>query len=172
MGIIRRASQAGKASRSKTVIADGCVIQGELRSEGDLHLDGRFDGVIRAVHFSIGNTGAFSGDVYATHVTISGRMEGKIACDVLEMLNGCHVSAEVQCQDLVIEKGAKFVGTSHGASGVTLVAEQNALPPVATASLIAPKEAVGTTPTGTTASAKVETVEISASESSNSVSSK
>ncbi len=109
-----------------------------MRSEGDLHLDGRVEGIIRAVHFSIGTSGAFSGDVYATHVTISGRMDGKIACDVLEMLHGCQVSAEVQCQDLVIEKGAKFVGTSHGTSGVTLVAEQQKLPPVATTSMIAP----------------------------------
>ena len=89
-----------------------------------MHLDGRFDGLIRAVHFSIGHSGIFSGDVYATHITISGRMEGKIACDVLELLHGCHVSAEVQCQDLVIEKGAKFIGTSHGSSGSTLMAEQ------------------------------------------------
>jgi hypothetical protein len=112
-----------------------------------LHLDGRLDGIIRAVHFSIGNTGVFHGDVYATHVTISGRMEGKIACDVLELLKGCQVSAEVQCQDLVIEKGAKFVGTSHGSSGVTLVAEQNTLPQIAPTSLMPPTDAVTEKPT-------------------------
>lgn len=106
-----------------------------------MHLDGRVEGIIRAVHFSIGNSGSFSGDIFATHVTISGRLDGKISCDVLEMLHGCHVSAEVQCQDLVIEKGAKFIGTSHGSMGVGVVAEQSQnLPPIATAAFIAPSE--------------------------------
>lgn len=78
-------------------------------------------------------------------------MEGKIACDVLELLKGCQVSAEVQCQDLVIEKGAKFVGTSHGTSGVTLVAEQASLPNMVTTSLMPPTQEVAEQATEKTA---------------------
>lgn len=98
-----------------------------------MHLDGRIEGVMRAVHVSVGTMGSFCGDVFATHVTVSGRVDGKLCCETLEMLEGCYVSAEVQCQDLVIEKGAKFVGTSRDAGpvGMSLENSSNHLPPVA-----------------------------------------
>ena len=124
MGIIRRTGQAGKTTRSKTVVAEGCFIHGELTLEGDLHVDGHIDGIIRALGVSIGKTGVFRGEIYAKHMMIAGRVEGKLCSDTLEMLEGCHVVAEAQCRDLVIEKGAKFVGTSREAMGSEIVMDK------------------------------------------------
>jgi cytoskeletal protein CcmA (bactofilin family) len=113
VGIIRRSGYSGKTTRPKTVVADGCRIHGELTLDGDLHLDGQIDGNIHAINVSVGKTGLLKGEVIATHVTVSGRVDGKIRCELLELLDGCHVHGEVQCQNLVVEKGAKFVGSTR-----------------------------------------------------------
>lgn len=81
--------------------------------EGDLHLDGQIDGIVGAVNVSIGKSGLLKGEMMATHITVSGRVDGKIRCELLELLDGCQVHGEVQCQNLVVEKGAKFVGSTR-----------------------------------------------------------
>jgi cytoskeletal protein CcmA (bactofilin family) len=81
--------------------------------EGDLHIDGNIDGNIHAVNVSIGKTGILKGEVIATHITVAGRVDGKIRCELLELLDSCQVHGEVQCQNLVVEKGAKFVGSTR-----------------------------------------------------------
>jgi cytoskeletal protein CcmA (bactofilin family) len=78
-----------------------------------LHLDGHVDGIIHAINVSVGKTGLLKGEVIATHITVSGRVDGRIRCDLLELLDGCQVHGEVQCQDFVVEKGAKFVGSTR-----------------------------------------------------------
>lgn len=98
--------------------------------EGDLHLDGQMDGNINAVNVSIGKTGLFKGDLIATHITVSGRIDGKIRCELLELLDGCHVHGEVLCRDLVVEKGAKFVGSTREATENVIDASHAILPAV------------------------------------------
>lgn len=98
-----------------------------MRLEGDLHLDGVVEGAIRAVNVSIGKAGVLKGEIVAGHVTVSGRIEGKLRCELLELLDGCHVMGEVQCVDLVVEKGARFVGSSRDMHAAVMV-EQDLLP--------------------------------------------
>jgi cytoskeletal protein CcmA (bactofilin family) len=112
MGVFRRSGHSGKAARAKTVIANGCHIFGEVTLDGDLHLDGTLDGTISAINVSVGKLGQLKGKISAKHVTLAGRVEGNIYCDLLELLDGCNVYGEVHCHDLVVEKGAKFVGTT------------------------------------------------------------
>lgn len=94
-----------------------------------MHLDGCVESVVNAVNVSIGKTGVLIGELIATHVTVSGRVDGKIRCDLLELLNGCQVHGEVQCHDLVVEKGAKFIGsTCEAIEGTVLATGQASVP--------------------------------------------
>jgi len=95
-----------------------------------LHLDGHVDGVINAVNFSVGKTGVLIGELIATHVTVSGRVDGKIRCDLLELLDGCQVHGEVHCHDLVVEKGAKFIGSTRETIEGTVLSMGQASAPV------------------------------------------
>jgi len=62
-----------------------------------------------------------SGVVRAKHVILAGKMEGQIHCELLELLAGCHLQGEVNCHDLVVEKGARFIGsTKDSATAVAL----------------------------------------------------
>ncbi|MBD3766842.1 MAG: polymer-forming cytoskeletal protein [Gammaproteobacteria bacterium] len=121
MGVFRRSGHSGKTACAKTVIADGCHIAGQVKLAGDLHLDGSLEGTIEAVQLSVGKQGHLNGIVRAKHVILAGKVEGKIHCELLELLAGCQLNGEVNCHDLVVEKGARFIGsTKDSATAVAL----------------------------------------------------
>jgi cytoskeletal protein CcmA (bactofilin family) len=123
MGVFRRSGHSGKTACAKTVIANGCHVVGQVKLAGDLHLDGSLEGTIDAVQLSVGKQGHLNGIVRAKHVILAGKVEGQIHCELLELLAGCHLQGEVYCQDLVVEKGARFIGsTKHSATAVAIEA--------------------------------------------------
>lgn len=121
MGVFRRSGHSGKATCTKTVIANGCHIVGQVKLEGELHLDGSLDGRVEAAQVSVGKQGYLVGVIHAKHVILAGKVEGQIHCELLELLAGCHLQGEVYCHDLVVEKGARFIGsTKDSATAVAL----------------------------------------------------
>ena len=112
MGVFRRSGHSGKATGAKTDGANGCHILGQVKLVGDLHLDGSLEGNVEATQVSVGKQGHLSGIIRAKHVILAGKVEGQIHCELLELLAGCQLHGEVYCHDLVVEKGARFLGTS------------------------------------------------------------
>lgn len=102
----KRASQAGA-----TVIAKGTCIIGGISTQGTVHIDGKFEGVIlEADAISIGKTGEVVGDLKANHIVISGFFDGKIDCNVMQVLSSGRVIGDFTYSDLIIEEDAKFEG--------------------------------------------------------------
>lgn len=86
-----------------------------------MHLDGSLDGRVEAAQVSVGKQGHLVGVIHAKHVILAGKVEGQIHCELLELLAGCHLQGEVYCHDLVVEKGARFIGsTKDSATTVAL----------------------------------------------------
>lgn len=112
MGVFRRSGHSGKTACAKTVIASGCHVVGQVKLAGDLHLDGSLEGTIEAVQLSVGKQGYLNGVIRAKHVILAGKVEGQIHCELLELLASCQLHGEVYCHDLVVEKGARFIGSS------------------------------------------------------------
>lgn len=61
---------------------------------------------------SIGQQGHVEGDIRAVRVMISGEFSGLIEADRLEIVASGKVSGELIAEQLVIESGAQFNGTS------------------------------------------------------------
>jgi cytoskeletal protein CcmA (bactofilin family) len=112
MGVFRRSSHSGKTACAKTVIANGCHVVGQVKLAGNLHLDGSLEGNVETLQLSVGKQGHLTGIVHAKHVILAGKVEGEIHCELLELLSGCDLEGEVYCHDLVVEKGARFIGSS------------------------------------------------------------
>ncbi len=73
------------------------------------------------MQLSVGKQGNLNGIIRAKHVILAGKVEGQIHCESLELLASCHLQGEVYCQDLVVEKGARFIGsTKDSATAVAL----------------------------------------------------
>ncbi len=96
---------------SKTIIADGCLITGELTTLGMVLLEGQFDGTIKeASSVSVGIRGRMKGTIRAKSVVLSGHVEGVVHCSTLEMLSQARLTGEVYCEQLTVEKGGVLDG--------------------------------------------------------------
>lgn len=104
-------SKAISGTDSKTIIADGCLITGELTTLGVVLLEGQFDGTIKeASSVSVGIRGRMKGTIRAKSVVLSGHVEGVIHCATLEMLSQARLTGEVYCEQLTVEKGGVLDG--------------------------------------------------------------
>lgn len=114
MGILGRDRQDNRQRAGTTVVASGTKLVGDLALSDSLHVDGHIEGKIRSEsEVSIGQRGAIDGEVTAERIMISGRFEGRIEAERLEIAAGGRVEGEVTVDELVIESGAQFNGTSH-----------------------------------------------------------
>ncbi len=96
------------------MVAGGTRIVGNFELSDSFHLDGSMQGtVVSDSDVSIGRSGSFDGDITAKHVLVSGRFEGQLDADRLEIVASGRVTGEVRVRELVIEAGGQFNGASH-----------------------------------------------------------
>ena len=62
---------------SLSIIAQGIDFSGEINTEGDIHLDGKMKGNIKAQEVVIGPEGVFDGEITANILVVSGNIKGK-----------------------------------------------------------------------------------------------
>ncbi len=110
MGVFSKTNQ-GSTQAGATVIAKGTCIIGGISTEGTVHIDGKFEGVIlEADEISIGKTGEVIGDIKTNNLVVSGLFDGKIDCNVIQILSTGRVIGDITYHDLVIEEDGKFEG--------------------------------------------------------------
>lgn len=112
MGVFGKANKR-TVQNGATVIAKGTCVIGGITTEGTLHIDGKFEGVIlEADLISIGKTGEVIGDVKANNLIVSGLLDGKIDCNQVQILPDGKVIGNMKYNELTIEENGKFEG--HG----------------------------------------------------------
>jgi cytoskeletal protein CcmA (bactofilin family) len=89
-------------------------IEGNIVSDGDLHINGKIKGKIRCSgSISLGDEGAIDGEVYAENAIIGGMIQGKIVVkNKVTLESKSSLVGELTCARLVIEEGANFDGSS------------------------------------------------------------
>ncbi len=110
MGIFGKANKR-TVQNGATVIAQGTCIIGGITTEGSVHIDGKFEGVIlEADLISIGKTGEVIGDIKANNLIVSGLLDGKIDCNEVQILPEGKVIGNMKYNELIIEENGKFEG--------------------------------------------------------------
>lgn len=62
---------------------------------------------------SIGQNGSVTGLIKARSIFLSGKLEGKVACERIEILSAGKLMGELISGELTIETGGKFIGQSR-----------------------------------------------------------
>lgn len=103
------------ASSSINLIGAGTVIDGDVRSVGDIRIDGTVNGnVISKAKVVVGSTGSIEGDVNSQHADISGMIKGKITVSELTFLkSAARIVGDIVTGKLVVEVGASFTGSCN-----------------------------------------------------------
>jgi len=103
---------AKRASRTSvpSIISGDLTVVGTLISSGDVQVDGRVEGDIRATALVIGEDASIQGDVYAEEAIIRGRVEGGIQARKVQLCATSHVEGNILHEALSVEAGAFFEG--------------------------------------------------------------
>lgn len=101
-------------------IMEGTFIEGEVRSDSNIRIDGRVKGTINVRgRLIVGASGVVEGDVTCQSSDIEGTVNGKIACqDLLSLKATAKLTGDINTKKLAIEPGAIFTGNCSMGGGV------------------------------------------------------
>jgi len=94
-------------------IVDGTSIEGDIKSDSNIRIDGRLKGTINTKgKLVIGSTGSIEGEIVCEHADIEGHFTGKIQVTGLLTLKATSkLTGDIQTGKLAIEPGAVFSGS-------------------------------------------------------------
>jgi cytoskeletal protein CcmA (bactofilin family) len=100
---------------AQSVIQEGVTIRGEVKSEGEIRIEGTLEGSIASKsRVVVGATGSVQADIDGSEIVIMGRVCGNIVGSRrIELRKGAHVEGDLSTQSLVIEEGVFFRGLSR-----------------------------------------------------------
>ncbi|MBN1949470.1 MAG: polymer-forming cytoskeletal protein [Candidatus Cloacimonetes bacterium] len=111
-----------------TIIGKGTTIEGTVKVEGGIRIDGYIQGQIISDGFvTIGLSGEAKADIKAKECLISGRVTGNIqVADALELDKSAQLQGDIVARVLTVEAGALFNGGSS--MGTSNTVKKPALP--------------------------------------------
>lgn len=116
---------ASTPSGALNVLVKGTVLEGSLRCESDLRVDGAIKGKLNCqAKVIIGPTGSVDGDIHCQNAVIEGKFKGKLmVTELLNVRETAEVDGEIITNKLIVQSGAKFnvsckmeIGGTNGAS--------------------------------------------------------
>jgi cytoskeletal protein CcmA (bactofilin family) len=94
------------------MIGPGTVVEGKIRSQGSVRIDGKLTGEITASEsLAVGLSGEVDGNVSAKNVTIGGKVRGSITASEKIVFEGkAVIKGDIRASKLVIDEGCLFDG--------------------------------------------------------------
>jgi len=95
------------------IISAGTVINGDLKTDGVIRLNGKLIGNIETSEkLVIGLQGYVQGDILCNQADIEGKMEGTIVVkQLLSLKSTANIQGDIETKQLLVEPGAIFTGT-------------------------------------------------------------
>jgi cytoskeletal protein CcmA (bactofilin family) len=93
-----------------SIISSELIVRGTLISAGDVQIDGKVVGDIRAASLVVGEKAVIVGDIYAEEAIVRGRVEGSVRARRVQLCATCHVEGNILHEALSVESGAFFEG--------------------------------------------------------------
>lgn len=110
--ISRPAASGGQSHAA--AIGPSIQIDGELKGNEDLRIDGQVNGTVYLKNNSltIGNQGKVSADVYANSITIEGQMKGDMyAAERVSIRKSAKIKGNIHAPKVSLEEGGRFKGS-------------------------------------------------------------
>ncbi|MBL0050851.1 MAG: polymer-forming cytoskeletal protein [Bacteroidetes bacterium] len=102
-------------SSSINLIGAGTVIDGEIKSNGDIRIDGTVNGAVHSkAKVVVGPTGVVEGDVHCQNADISGAVKGTThVSDTCFLKATSRIVGDIVTGKFVVEVGANFTGNCN-----------------------------------------------------------
>jgi cytoskeletal protein CcmA (bactofilin family) len=104
------APQRMASTSAPSILGRDLVITGDIKTDGEIQIDGRLDGNVTAGVVTIGEQGAVNGKIIAKSVHVRGKVSGKVDSNSVELAETANVQADLIQDQLIIANGAFFDG--------------------------------------------------------------
>ncbi len=106
-----KSSTAPKAKPPASVLSADLHITGNIKTTGDVQVEGNVEGDIRAHLLTIGESATIKGEVVADDVVINGRIVGRVRGLKVRLSSTARVEGDIIHKTIAIESGAHFEGS-------------------------------------------------------------
>jgi cytoskeletal protein CcmA (bactofilin family) len=102
---------APKAKPPASILSADLHITGNMKTTGDIQVEGTVEGDIRAHLLTIGESATIKGEVTADDVVINGRIVGRVRGLKVRLTSTARVEGDIIHKTIAIESGAHFEGS-------------------------------------------------------------
>lgn len=106
----KKPSTSPASSNALNALVKGTVVEGDIRCESDLRVDGSIKGKLTCqAKVIIGPTGQVEGEIRCQNAVIEGRFKGQLfVTELLNVRETADVDGEISTNKLLVQSGAKF----------------------------------------------------------------
>jgi cytoskeletal protein CcmA (bactofilin family) len=105
------AQAAPKPKPAPSVLSSDITIVGNLRSSGDIQIEGSVEGDVRSQVLIVGESATVRGEVVAEEVVVHGRVVGRLRGLKVRLSATARVEGDIVHKTIAIENGAHFEGS-------------------------------------------------------------
>ncbi|WP_415233759.1 bactofilin family protein [Pseudorhodobacter sp.] len=110
-GSMEFTSSTPKAKPAASVLSSDLTITGNLRTTGDIQVEGTVEGDIRAHLLTVGETATIRGEIVADDIVVNGRVIGRVRGLKVRLTSTARVEGDIIHKTIAIESGAHFEGS-------------------------------------------------------------
>ncbi|MEO1705622.1 MAG: polymer-forming cytoskeletal protein [Pseudomonadota bacterium] len=104
-------SASPKAKPPASILSADLTITGNLRTSGDINIEGQVEGDIRAHLLTVGEGATVKGECVADDVVVNGRIIGRVRGLKVRLTSTARVEGDIIHKTIAIESGAHFEGS-------------------------------------------------------------
>lgn len=117
-----------KTKAAVSVLSSDLTVVGNLRTSGDIQVEGTVEGDIRAHLLTVGESATIRGEIVADDIVVNGRVIGKVRGLKVRLTSTARVEGDIIHKTIAIESGAHFEGSVQRQDD-PLAAGRPSLPP-------------------------------------------
>ncbi len=102
---------ASKAKPNASVLSSDLTVVGNLKTTGDIQVEGTVEGDIRAHLLTVGETATIRGEIVADDIVVNGRVIGRVRGLKVRLTSTARVEGDIIHKTIAIESGAHFEGS-------------------------------------------------------------
>ncbi|MFT4715652.1 MAG: cytoskeletal protein CcmA (bactofilin family) [Paracoccaceae bacterium] len=104
-------SAAPKSKPAPSTLSSDLVVKGNMKTTGDIQIEGMVDGDIRAHLLTVGEGATVKGEIVADDVVVNGRVIGRVRGLKVRLTSTARVEGDIIHKTIAIESGAHFEGS-------------------------------------------------------------
>ena len=104
-------ASAPKPKPPASVLSNDLHVTGNMKTSGDIQVEGTVEGDIRAHLLTIGESATIKGEVVADDVVVNGRIVGRVRGLKVRLTSTARVEGDIIHKTIAIESGAHFEGS-------------------------------------------------------------